>query len=174
MWDAAEAVGAAVRGDLLFSQQMTGSDVSNDVAADCFCPGEERRAPIMRSIAFGSQGEGEWLVMGSASDAESPTGAQPTLALANPDVRVTRLEVRPQAAMPLRLPVNGMFILRMTELMRQVYYEEGSERRACLFRIEFVSSKRQITRSNIALWQARVREALIYWSESDDADFELK
>ena len=50
--------------------------------------------------------------------------------------------------------------------LREVYHENGAPqgRRACAFTVEFRSSTRELQRGEVSMWQARMREALEWWS----------
>lgn len=63
--------------------------------------------------------------------------------------------------------------------LRETYHAEGSGRRACAFSIEFVSKERELSRGEVGMWQARVREALEWWAADEGANgggpvFELR
>jgi len=56
-------------------------------------------------------------------------------------------------------------------------YEAPGGSRACSYRITFtrrgMAHSSQVTKGDIALWQTRVREALMQWA-SEDGTFELR
>ena len=40
-------------------------------------------------------------------------------------------------------------------------------RRACAFTVAFSSTRRELKRGDVGMWQARMREALHYWSDGE-------
>ena len=53
--------------------------------------------------------------------------------------------------------------------LREVYHDASNGgRRACAFVVEFRSTQRELTRGEVSMWQARVREALEWWSHDDE------
>jgi hypothetical protein len=63
--------------------------------------------------------------------------------------------------------------VRVTVSLRDVFLAPETGRRACAFKVEFRSSERAITKGDVKLWQARVREALQLWS-ADGGGIELR
>ena len=56
--------------------------------------------------------------------------------------------------------------------VREIYHEPGSGRRSCAFAVAFASGSRELRRNEVAMWQARMREAIQLWAESEA--FELR
>ena len=53
--------------------------------------------------------------------------------------------------------------------LRETYRDEGSGRRSCAYAIDFISHERELTRGDVGMWQARVREALQLWAAHEAA-----
>lgn len=61
---------------------------------------------------------------------------------------------------------------RVRVVLREVYQQPGSGRRAACFRVDF-SSGREITRAQASMWQSRIRAALRHWAAAS-GHFELR
>ena len=58
--------------------------------------------------------------------------------------------------------------------LRETYFHPESGRRACAFVVEFSSTDRQLTRGEVGMWQARMREAIQLWAKLEPCGLELR
>ena len=70
--------------------------------------------------------------------------------------------------------VSSSKAIDVSASLREVYFHPESGRRACAFVVEFSSKDRQLTRGEVCMWQARMREAIQLWAELEPCCVELR
>ena len=90
------------------------------------------------------------------------------VAAAVKEARQAAVVATPQAEQREAESVSGAGV-SVTVTLRETYHDKTSRRRSCAFAIEFVSHDHELMRGEVGMWQARVREALEWWTEDDMA-----